>query len=92
MTLDELKGFEQEFQNTIPEGKFQQLSHRVCRVIGVSPYSADTDTDMSIVNLETKQHHKVGSFNHEHYAGYVEKIINAYRNGDLVHKDSLITD
>jgi len=88
MTLLEHEQFKKGFSGIIPDGKFCQLTIFNASVLDIDIHEADTSHDISIVD-DKGNRHKVGHFKHAHYAWYIEGIVNAYRNGDLVHKDSL---
>lgn len=86
MTKEE---FESNYDyNVIPQGVFMQYGLNKQIKLGHSLDAAKMDTshDMSIVNGD--EVHKFGHFQHAHYAGYVEDLLNAYRNGDLVWKEA----
>lgn len=81
--------FERRFKSIIPEGEFCQFNPENAKKYGIkwTVINHDSSHDMSIVNQQTKEVQKFGHFKHADYADFVETLLNAYREGDLVWKD-----
>ena len=84
----EKKLFEECYKDVIPSGKLKQYKIHECKKNGHPLKMADTSHDVSIVE-EGKEPYRFGTFHHAHYAGFVEDLVNAYRNGDLVWKSDV---
>jgi len=85
------ESFEKAFAEVIPKGEFTQFTLEK----GATYAQHDSTHDMSIVSKTEDggfEVSKVGTFTNSEYAGYIETIVNAYRDGDLVPLSKILED